>query len=344
MDIQQFEQDLLALQEKATGELGAANDREAVLQIKNRYLGRKGQVQSLMGIMRELPNEQKREAGQISNRTKQAIDAAFRERMAHLKQAELEAKLAEEAIDVTLPGRALPVRQAHPITRTQERLIEIFASMGFEVASGPEIEEDFYNFEALNFPHDHPARDMQDTFMVRGGNLLRTHTSPVQVRTMLAYEPPIRIIAPGRVYRVDEDPTHSPNFHQVEGLLVDRGVTFAHLKGTLRYFIDECFGPDVPVRFRPSFFPFTEPSAEVDIGCVFCGQDGCSVCSHTGWLEIMGCGMVDPNVLTSCGVDPEVYSGFAFGMGVERIAMLDMHIDDIRLLFENNLRFLSQFS
>jgi phenylalanyl-tRNA synthetase alpha chain len=344
MDINQLEADLLALQEQAIAELQETSSLDEALQVKNRYLGRKGQVQSLMGIIRELPNEQKPQAGQISNRTKKAIEASFDARKEALEQAELERRLAAEAIDVTLPSRKPTIAQPHPLTKMEAELTDIFTDMGFEVAEGPEIEQDFYNFEALNFPHDHPARDMQDTFMLaEEDRLLRTHTSPVQIRTMLAYKPPIKIIAPGRVYRCDSDITHSPVFHQVEGLLVDKDVTMADLKGTLTHFAQRCFGEGIAVRFRPSFFPFTEPSAEVDIGCIFCAQEGCRVCSHTGWLEILGCGMVDPNVFEACGIDPDVYTGFAFGMGVERIAMLKHRIGDIRLLFENDLRFLEQF-
>lgn len=344
MDIAQLEQDLRALREQAVIEIEQALSLDDAFQVKNRYLGRKGGVQALMGVIRELPNDQKPLAGQVSNREKRAIEAAFDLKKSALEQAELDRRLASEAIDVTLPARTPRIHQPHPLTRIEEELIDIFAEMGFEVAEGPEIEQDFYNFEALNFPADHPARDMQDTFMLQEQDrLLRTHTSPVQVRTMLTYEPPIRIIAPGRVYRCDSDITHSPVFHQIEGLLVDRDVTMADLKGTLTHFAQRCFGPETPVRFRPSFFPFTEPSAEVDIGCIFCAQQGCRVCSHTGWLEILGCGMVDPNVFISAGIDPQVYTGFAFGMGVERIAMLKLRINDIRLLFENDLRFLEQF-
>ncbi len=324
--------------------LESASRREDALQIKNRYLGKKGQVQSLMSVLRDLPNDQRPAAGQISNRTKRAIEEAFQGKMAAIADLELQQKLASEAIDVTLPARRPTLNRSHPLVQTEQELIALFAEMGFAVAEGPEIEKDYYNFEALNFPHDHPARDMQDTFMVEGDSLLRTHTSPVQIRTMLAYKPPVQIIAPGRVYRVDDDPTHSPVFHQIEGLLVDVGVTFADLKGTLRHFIDRCFGPQTAMRLRPSFFPFTEPSAEVDIGCIFCAQKGCRVCSQTGWLEILGSGMVDPNVFRSSGIDPDRYTGFAFGLGVERIAMLKYQINDIRLLFQNDLRFLEQFA
>lgn len=344
MQLSELEQQLDALAQQAVAELEVAPNKEESIQVKNRYLGRKGAVQELMKVLRELSNEDKPRAGQASNRCKEAIEAAFEARQSTLDAQELERRIAQEAIDVTLPARAIKVHRAHPIKQIEQELIEVFVQMGFEVADGPELETDFYNFEALNFPHDHPARDMQDTFMLQDGRLLRTHTSPVQVRTMLAYKPPIRVISPGRVYRVDSDITHSPVFHQIEGLLVAKGVSFADLKGTLEHFAQVYFGPGTPVRFRPSFFPFTEPSAEVDIGCVFCGQSGCRVCKHTGWLEILGSGMVDPNVLKMSGIDPDVYTGFAFGMGVERVAMLKFGVDDIRLFYENDMRFLRQLS
>ncbi len=345
MDIKELESQLADLHNEAVAALADVTEREEAIRIKNTYLGRKGEVQSLMSIIRDLPNDEKPLAGRASNRTKSAIEQAFSERMDAIAQAELARRLDAESIDVTLPARPASVRQPHPLVRVEQEIIDVFTEMGYEVAEGPEIEEDFYNFEALNFPPDHPARDMQDTFMVEdGSHLLRTHTSPVQIRTMLAYEPPVRIIAPGRVYRCDSDVTHSPVFHQIEGLIVDEGITMADLKGTLRHFAQKVFGPETPVRFRPSFFPFTEPSAEVDIGCIFCEQAGCRVCSHTGWLEILGSGMVDPNVFESCGVDPDRYTGFAFGLGVERIAMLKLRINDIRLFFDNDLRFLSQFA
>jgi phenylalanyl-tRNA synthetase alpha chain len=332
-----------SLQQQALDALAQAAHREDAIQIKNRFLGRKGQVAELMQLMRELSGADKPQAGQLFNRCKHAIEAAYEAQIAMLDAAELERRLAAEAIDVTLPATPLTPRPAHPLRQVEEEICAIFSEMGFQIAEGPEVEWDRYNFELLNFPADHPARDMQDTFMLRDGRLLRTHTSPVQIRTMLAYAPPVSVISPGRVYRVDSDTTHSPVFHQVEGLLVGESVTFANLKATLERFAQRCFGPNTPVRFRASFFPFTEPSAEVDVGCIFCAQQGCRVCKQTGWLEIMGCGMVDPNVLTAVGIDPERFTGFAFGMGVERIAMLKLRIDDIRLFYDNNLRFLSQF-
>jgi phenylalanyl-tRNA synthetase alpha chain len=341
MQLEALAEQLNSLQQQALDALSLAAHREDAIQIKNRYLGRKGQVAELM---RELSNQDKPRAGQDFNQCKDAIEAAFSSRVASLDAAELERRLAAEAIDVTLPAAPLVPRPAHPLRQVEEDVCAIFTRMGFMVAEGPEIELDQFNFEMLNFPADHPARDMQDTFMLHDGRLLRTHTSPVQIRSMLAYEPPVRVISPGRVYRVDSDTTHSPVFHQVEGLLVGEGVTFANLKATLAHFAQECFGSGTPTRFRASFFPFTEPSAEVDVGCIFCAQAGCRVCKQTGWLEIMGCGMVDPSVLSGVGIDPERYTGFAFGMGVERIAMLKLRVDDIRLFYDNNQRFLSQFA
>lgn len=343
MNVEELVEKLDAMMDEAVSALADVERQEDAIQVKNRYLGRKGQVQDVMKFLRDLPNEGKRAVGQASNKAKQAIESAYEQRLESLKALELAARLQREALDVTLPGRPVRFTKGHPLQTVAQELTDIFLDMGFEVADGPEIEDDRYNFEALNFPADHPARDMQDTFLTRDGRLLRTHTSPVQVRTMLAYEPPIRVISPGRVYRCDNDVTHSPVFHQIEGLLIDKNVTFRDLKGTLTHFVHTFYGVDTPVRLRPSFFPFTEPSAEVDIGCIFCDGDGCRVCSHTGWLEILGCGMVDPNVLRDADIDPDVYSGFAFGMGVERIAMLKLGISDIRLFFENDLRFLEQF-
>ncbi len=343
MNVEELEGRLTELASEAVAHLAEVADRENAIQVKNRYLGRKGSVQELMAVLRELPHEDRRRAGQASNRCKEAIEEAFRERLDDLARQELEERMVAEALDVTLPGRRSTLSLGHPLRQVERDLIGIFAEMGYEVAEGPEIEEDYYNFEALNFPPDHPARDMQDTFLLTDGRLLRTHTSPVQVRTMHAYEPPIRIISPGRVYRCDSDLTHSPVFHQIEGLLVDRGITLAHLKGTLTTFAERFFGAGTAIRLRPSYFPFTEPSAEVDVECFFCGGDGCRVCSQTGWLEILGAGMVDPNVFEAAGIDPDVYSGFAFGLGVERIAMLKQGINDIRRFFENDLRFLDQF-
>ncbi len=317
---------------------------EAVLQeVKVRFLGKKGELTAIMKGMGGLSVEERPLVGALANRVKDDLEALFSRRLVLLRQAEITRKLAQERIDVSLPGRFRPAGSKHPITLVTEEICKIFSSLGFGVAEGPEIEKDFYNFEALNFPQDHPARDMQDTFFVSDDVLLRTHTSPVQVRTMLKHAPPVRVVAPGTVYRRDSDITHSPMFHQVEGFLVDRNITFGDLKGTLVAFISQFFGPGVGVRFRPSFFPFTEPSAEVDIQCVICGGKGCRVCKNSGWLEILGSGMIDPEVFRAVNYDPEKYSGFAFGMGVERIAMLKYGVGDLRLFFENDVRFLRQF-
>lgn len=343
MNVEELASRLEALAESATEELAQASNREEAIQIKNRYLGRRGSVQDLMGVLRELPHQDRRQAGQATNQCKVAIEAAFSAKLEALAQLELERRMREEALDVTLPGRGPMPNLGHPLRQVEQELIQIFTDMGYDVAEGPEIETDFFNFEALNFPPDHPARDMQDTFALADDRLLRTHTSPVQIRTMFAYEPPIRIISPGRVYRCDSDITHSPVFHQIEGLLIDKEATFADLKGTLTSFVERCFGEGIELRFRPSFFPFTEPSAEVDIQCIFCVGQGCRVCSNTGWLEILGAGMVDPEVLIACSIDPDEYSGFAFGMGLERIAMLRQGVGDIRRYFTNDLRFLEQF-
>jgi phenylalanyl-tRNA synthetase alpha chain len=343
MDVQEFQSRLESLESEAVDRLADAETEDEIIKVKNAFLGRNGEVQELMSVLRELPNEDKPVAGRAANACKEGIQEAYEQRLEALEDEKLRRQIAEEAVDVTLPARRPAPASAHPVTRTMRELTDVFVDMGFGVADGPEVEEDFYNFEALNFPKDHPARDMQDTFKMVDGRVLRTHTTPLQVRSLLAYEPPVRLVAPGRVYRCDSDLTHSPVFHQVDGFLVDRDITFADLKGTLNHFAEEVFGEETPVRFRPSYFPFTEPSAEVDIGCIFCEGAGCRVCGDTGWLEILGAGMVDPNVFESVGVDPAVYSGFAFGMGVERVAMLKYGIDDIRLLYDNDVRFLRQF-
>ncbi len=323
--------------------LKAVKNREELEKLRVEFIGRKGRVTELLKRIPTLPKEERREFGKACNRLKSEIESAVNEKAAEIREREKREKLKKETIDVTLPGRGAPLGSLHPITKTLEEIVRIFTSMGFSVAEGPEIETDFYNFEALNIPKGHPAREMQDTFYITEEVLLRTHTSPVQIRVMESQHPPIQIIAPGKVYRKDADVTHTPMFHQVEGLMVDQKVTFSDLKGTLELFLKEIFGSDTKVRFRPSYFPFTEPSAEVDIGCVICGGKGCKVCKGTGWLEILGCGMVDPAVFKAVNVNPEVYQGFAFGMGVERIAMLKYGINDIRLFFENDLRFLRQF-
>ncbi len=281
--------------------------------------------------------------GALANEVKEQLETLIESRLVEVRAQELNRRLKDEAIDVTLPGRTRFAGSKHPITLVTEEIVEIFSALGFGVAEGPEVEKDFYNFEALNIPKDHPARDMQDTFYISEDVVLRTHTSPVQIRTMLNQQPPVRVIAPGTVYRRDSDITHSPMFHQIEGFLVDRQVSFGDLKGVLTTFITRFFGAGVGVRFRPSFFPFTEPSAEVDIQCVICGGKGCRVCKNSGWLEILGSGMIDPEVFKSVHYDPEIYSGFAFGMGLERIAMLKYGVNDLRLFFENDIRFLKQF-
>jgi phenylalanyl-tRNA synthetase alpha chain len=338
-----MKESLDALLLSGLAELEAATTEAQLQDLRVKYLGKKGEITALMKMLGGLSPEERPAAGQLINTAKSRFEERFDQLLAEVRSTEKAHRLQSERIDVTLPGRRHPLGSKHPLTLVAEEIADIFAGLGFQVAEGPEIELDYYNFEALNFPHDHPARDMQDTFFVDGSRLLRTHTSPVQVRTMLAQEPPIRIIAPGTVYRCDSDATHSPMFHQVEGLMVDRNVTFSDLKGILTTFINQLFGKGTGVRLRPSFFPFTEPSAEVDIACVICSGKGCRVCKHTGWLEILGAGMVDPEVFRHVKYDPEVVSGFAFGMGIERIAMLKYGISDMRLLFENDVRFLSQF-
>ncbi len=321
-----------------------AKDLQALEQVKVEYLGKKGLITSQMKQLGSLPKEERPAFGQKINIAKQEVQQVLDARREVLDNERIAEQLAKESIDVTLPGRQSEVGGIHPVNRTLERIEEYFSQIGFSVEEGPEIEDDYHNFEALNIPGHHPARAMHDTFYFSESLLLRTHTSPVQIRTMEQQKPPVRIIAPGRVYRCDSDLTHTPMFHQVEGLLVDEKTSFADLKGVLDEFLKNFFEKDLAVRFRPSYFPFTEPSAEVDIQCVMCGGDGCRVCSHTGWLEILGCGMVHPNVLKSVGIDSEKYSGYAFGMGVERLTMLRYGVNDLRLFFENDLTFLKQFN
>jgi len=314
-------------------------------QAKARYLGKSGALTELLKGLGKLSPEERPAMGSRINQAKETLEAALNHRRDAIRGKKLGTQLAGEALDVTLPGRGLGTGGLHPVTRTLERIELLFRSIGFAVASGPEIETDFYNFTALNIPENHPARAMHDTFYVDDKHLLRTHTSPVQIRYMQSNQPPLKVIAPGRVYRCDSDVTHTPMFHQVEGLWVDENANFAGLKGVLADFMQHFFERDnLPVRFRPSFFPFTEPSAEMDIGCVMCHGSGCRVCSHTGWLEVLGCGMVHPNVLQHVNIDSEKYTGFAFGMGVERLAMLRYGVNDLRLFFENDLRFLKQFN
>lgn len=340
-----MEQQLKALEAEALAALAAADSVLALNEVKVQYFGKKGKVTGLLRGLGALPPEERPRAGQLVNEVRAALEAALEKRLEALRQSELEARLASEKIDVTLPGRRRPAGRLHPLTLTLDRMKDIFMQMGFTVAEGPEVEHDHYNFEAMNLPKDHPARDMQDSFYITEELLLRTHTSPVQARTMQAHEPnsPIRVVAPGKVYRRDYDATHAPMFTQMEGLVVDKGIRFSDLKGMLETSIRAIFSADVDVRFRSSFFPFTEPSAEVDISCVMCKGKGCRVCKGTGWLEILGSGMVHPRVLEMSGYDPKVVSGFAFGMGVERIAMLLYGIDDLRLFYDNDTRFLRQF-
>ena len=308
------------------------------------YLGKKGKLTEQLKQLGSLPAEERPKVGQWVNQAKVKLQQRISARKQALEEQQRQASLAKEQIDITLPGRGFDRGGLHPVTKTLQRLELLFSRLGFEVADGPEIEDDYHNFEALNIPADHPARAMHDTFYFNSGHVLRTHTSPVQIRYMENNEPPFRVIAPGRVYRCDSDVTHTPMFHQIEGLLVDTDVSFADLKGILASFLREFFESDLKVRFRPSFFPFTEPSAEADISCVICSGKGCRVCSHTGWLEVLGCGMVHPEVFRHAGVDSEKYMGFAFGLGVERLAMLRYGVNDLRLFFENDLRFLRQFN
>ncbi len=337
-------QSLENIKAEAVVAIEAALDIAALEELRISYLGKKGAVTGLLKNLGQLSAEERPKAGAEINAVKQQLNEQLNARKASLQDAALASQLAEEVIDVTLPGRRAETGSLHPITRTIQRMETFFSSMGFEVVEGPEIEDDYHNFEALNIPAHHPARAMHDTFYVDDTHVLRTHTSGVQVRTMEAQQPPIRVICPGRVYRCDSDLTHSPMFHQVEGLLIDETSNFGHLKGLLEDFLHAFFErDDLSVRLRPSYFPFTEPSAEVDIQCVKCSGAGCRVCSHTGWIEVLGCGMVNPKVLEMSGIDPDEYRGFAFGMGVERLSMLRYGIGDLRLNFDNDLRFLAQF-
>ena len=329
-------------------EAGAGVDAAANLaqldEVRVRYLGKSGLLTAQLKQLGKLPKEQRPAAGQAINQAKQALQASIESRRSELEQQALTERLASQRIDVTLPGRGSGLGGLHPVTRTLERIERLFANSGFTIQEGPEIEDDYHNFEALNIPAHHPARAMHDTFYFDQHLLLRTHTSPVQIRVMEDAEPPLKIIAPGRVYRCDSDLTHTPMFHQVEGLLVDENVSFAELKGVIYDFLQNFFERDLKLRFRPSYFPFTEPSAEVDIECVMCDGGGCRVCGNTGWLEVLGCGMVHPEVFRHVAIDSEKYTGYAFGMGVERLAMLRYGVNDLRLFFENDLRFLRQFA
>ena len=329
---------------EASAAIDAAQDSNALEELRVSFLGKKGALTALLKGLGQLSADERPKAGAEINAVKQQLNDRLNARRESLEANALATQLAAEAIDVTLPGRRAESGALHPITRTIQRMEVFFGAMGFDVVEGPEMEDDYHNFEALNIPAHHPARAMHDTFYVDDSHVLRTHTSGVQVRTMETQEPPIRIICPGRVYRCDSDLTHSPMFHQVEGLLIDKTSNFGHLKGLLEDFLHAFFErDDLSVRLRPSYFPFTEPSAEVDIQCVKCSGEGCRVCSHTGWIEVLGCGMVNPKVLQMSGIDPDVYRGFAFGMGVERLSMLRYGIGDLRLNFDNDLRFLAQF-
>jgi phenylalanyl-tRNA synthetase alpha chain len=335
--------ELTALREAAEAELRKAGTEEELLAVRTRYLGRKGLLTGLLRNIGNVTPEERPEFGKRCNEIKEDLAARIDLHVTQMALKKREAALLRERIDVTLPGRGIRLGTLHPVTQVREEICRIFAGLGFSVVEGPEVELDYYNFEALNIPKNHPARDMQDTFYIEENIVLRTHTSPVQVRTMEKMQPPVRILSPGRVYRRDSDISHTPMFHQIEGLLVDRGVTLGDLKGVLTLFLKQMFGDQTALRFRPSFFPFTEPSAEVDIRCVMCSGRGCRVCGSSGWLEILGSGMVDPEVFKNVGYDSEEFTGFAFGLGLERIAMLKFGISDIRLFFENDARFLEQF-
>lgn len=335
-------QDLQALVETVRAEIARAG-LDDLEQIRVRLLGKKGEITALLKSLGAMDPEARRTAGARINDAKNSLVAAIDERRAALEAQKLAEQLAGDTVDVTLPGRGQTTGGLHPVTRVRRRIEQIFRNAGFTIADGPEIEDDWHNFEALNIPADHPARAMHDTFYFADGRLLRTHTSPVQVRVMQGQKPPFRVIVPGRVYRIDSDMTHTPMFHQLEGLVVDEGITFANLKAVLHSFMQALFEKDVKMRLRPSYFPFTEPSAEVDISCVACGGGGCRVCKQTGWVEIAGCGVVHPNVLRAVNIDPERYTGYAFGMGIDRLAMLRYNISDLRMYFENDLRFLGQF-
>jgi phenylalanyl-tRNA synthetase alpha chain len=335
--------ELTRIVEQALGEIDAANDLGSLDQLRVQYLGKKGLISLQMKTLGSLPDQERPQFGKLINEAKADVTERIAVRKQVLDSYALAARLDSEKVDVTLPGRGQSPGGMHPVSRSMRRIEALFRRAGFVVEQGPEIEDEFHNFEALNIPDHHPARAMHDTFYFPDGRLLRTHTSPVQIRAMVDQKPPIRLIAPGRVYRCDSDLTHTPMFHQVEGLVVEKNVSMANLKSILQQFLQQFFERNLKVRLRPSYFPFTEPSAEVDIECVMCGGKGCRVCSGTGWLEILGCGMVHPNVLRNVGIDPEEYTGYAFGMGVERLTMLRYGVNDLRLFFENDLRFLRQF-
>lgn len=339
-----MKQQLEEIKSRAAAALANAKLPQEIDELRVRFLGKKGELTGILKQMGKLSPQERPVIGQLANEVRSWIETDIETRLTEIKASQMAARLESEKLDVTLPGKRPQFGAKHPLSIVLDEIKEIFIGMGFEIADGPEVETDYYNFEALNIPKDHPARDTQDTFYINENILLRTQTSPVQVRVMEQKKPPIRIISPGRVYRSDAlDATHSPLFHQIEGLVVDKGITFADLKGTLETFIKRLYGEDSVVRFRPHHFPFTEPSAEVDVQCFNCKGEGCRLCKGEGWIEILGCGMVHPKVLSNCGIDPEVYSGFALGMGLERVVMRRYNIDDIRLFYENDVRFLKQF-
>ena len=339
-----MQEKLLAIKEAAFNEISTAENSTTLEEIRVKYLGKKGELTTILRGMGSLTPEERPVVGKLVNEAKNEVEAKLEEAVTKIKEKEKNAKLASEVIDISLPGKKQVIGKRHPLDLTLERMKEIFISMGFSIEDGPEVELDHYNFEALNIPKDHPARSEQDTFYINDNIVLRTQTSPIQIRTMESQEPPIKMISPGKVYRSDAvDATHSPIFYQMEGLVIDKDVTFADLKGTLELFAKKMFGDKVVTKFRPHHFPFTEPSAEMDATCFVCEGKGCRVCKGSGWIEILGCGMVHPEVLRNCGVDPEVYSGFAFGFGVDRMVMLKYGIDDIRALYESDMRFLNQF-
>ncbi|WP_459168002.1 phenylalanine--tRNA ligase subunit alpha [Natronospora cellulosivora (SeqCode)] len=339
-----LKQQLKSIEEEAKKLFNEVGDLESLEGLRIEFLGKKGRITDVLRQMGKIPAEERPIIGQVANKLKATLNKMLSEKKSVLKEVLKKKKLQEETIDVTLPGKQIELGHKHPLTQITEQVKDIFIGLGFNIAEGPEIENQYNNFEALNIPKYHPARDLQDTLYIDDEHVLRTHTSPVQIRTMAKEKPPIRIIAPGRVYRSDEiDASHSPVFHQLEGLVVDHGISFSDLKGTIETFLKAIYGENTKTRFRPSYFPFTEPSAEVDISCVICEGKGCRLCSSTGWLEVMGSGMVHPNVLEMAGIDSKEYTGFAFGMGLDRITMLKYGINDIRLLFENDKRFLHQF-
>ena len=339
-----MKEQLAQIREAALAAVAAAEDSAAIEELRVRFLGKKGEVSAILKSLGSLSAEERPKMGQLANEVRADIESAITDKKAELGKAALAARLESEKIDITMPSKKTTIGGLHPLNTVLADMIDIFQSMGFDVVDGPEVETDYYNFEALNILADHPARDMQDTFYLGENILLRTQTSAAQIRTMKDRKPPIRIVCPGRVFRADEvDATHSPVFHQMEGLVVDKGITMCDLKGVLEQFAHEIYGPETKVKFRPSFFPFTEPSVEVDVTCSECGGKGCRVCKGSGWIEILGAGMVHPNVLRACGIDPEVYSGFAFGIGLDRLTTTRYKISDIRLLFENDKRFLEQF-